>query len=70
MCDDEGGAPVHEGVHASLHHLLCACINARGGLVEDKGRWIGDGCPRNSKQLALTLAEVATIATDDSEVTI
>ena len=62
MGNDKGGAPLHDAVHAALHHLLGAGVDARGGLIENECGGIGHGCPGNGQQLALTLREVAAVA--------
>lgn len=41
--DDEGGAPLHEGVHATLHHLLGTGVDTGGRLVENEDGGIADG---------------------------
>ena len=53
--DDEGGAALHEGVHASLHKPFRAGVDARGGLVEDEHRGIADGSTGDGNQLSLSL---------------
>ena len=62
--DDEGGAPLHDGVHALLHQLLSAGVDRGGRLVKDEDGGIGDSGTGDGKELALSLAEVATIATE------
>ena len=66
--DDEGRAPGHERVHAALHDLLGARVDRRGRLVQDEGRRVGDGRPRDGEQLALALGEPRPVARYDRPV--
>ncbi len=62
--DHEGGAALHEGVHALLHHLLGARVNARRGLVQDERRRVGHRGARDGEKLALALRELRAVAGD------
>ena len=64
MGDDKGGAPLHDGVHASLYELLGTGVDTGGCLVEDEDGGIGNGGTGNGKELALALAEVAAISAE------
>ena len=54
--NDEGGASMHEPVHALLDDLLCPGIDGAGGLIQDEHRRVCDSGPGNGKKLALALA--------------
>ena len=62
--DDKGGAPLHDGVHASLYHLLGTGVDTGGCLVENEDGGIGYGSTGDGKELALSLAEVASVAAE------
>ena len=55
--NDEGGATLHEGVHAMMYELFGAGIYTTGGLVENQGWRIGHGSAGNGNELALSLGE-------------
>src|SRR5699024_9951957 len=60
--DDEGGAAVHQAVHAGLDHRLGAGVDGAGGLVQDQHRRVGHRRPGNGQQLALALGQVGAVA--------
>ena len=62
MGDDEGGAALHQGVHALLHQRLRAGIDGGGGLVQNHDGRIGHFCPGNGNELPLTLGELGAVA--------
>ena len=62
--DDKGGAPLHDGVHASLYHLLGTGVDTGGCLVENEDGGIGYGSTGDGKELALSLAEVASVTAE------
>lgn len=64
MGDDKGGAPLHDGVHASLYELLGTGVDTGGCLVKDEDGGIGYGGSGDGKELALSLAEVASVAAE------
>lgn len=63
--DDEDGASFHERIHAALDEGFGACIDGRGGFVEDHHWWIADGCAGDGEKLTLSLAESGAVAGED-----
>lgn len=68
--DDEDGASFHERIHAALDEGFGACIDGRGGFVEDHHWWIADGCAGDGEKLTLSLAESGAVAGEDGVVTL
>lgn len=68
--NDEGGASLHDGVHTSLYQLFGTGVDTGGRLVEDQDGGIGNGSTGNGKELALALAEVATVSAEHGMVAV
>ena len=58
----EGGAAVHQAVHAVLHQLLGAGINGGSCLIQNQHRRVSNGSAGNGQQLALALTQVGAVA--------
>ena len=53
--NDKGGAPLHDGVHASLDELLRAGVDTTGSLVENEHARVSHGSSCDGQKLTLTL---------------
>ena len=70
MGDHEGGASLHQGVHAVLHQLFRAGVDGGGGLVQNHHGGIGHRRPGNGDQLALTLGQAGAVAREHGVVAV
>ena len=53
--DHKARAVLHDGLHRANDGLLGAGVHARGGLVEDEDRRVGEHGARDCEELALAL---------------
>ena len=68
--DHEGGAALHQGVHAVLHQLFRAGVDGGSCLVQNHDGRIGHGRTGNGDQLPLTLGQTGAVAREHGVVAI
>ena len=68
--DDEGGAVLHQVVHALLDVALGAGVDGGGGLVQHQDRRVGDGSAGDVQKLALSLGQIRAVTLDDGLVAV
>ena len=61
MSYDEGGATLHDGVHAALYQLFGVSVDAARCLIENQHWWISHRRTCNGQELSLTRTEVAAV---------
>ena len=59
--DDEGGAVLHDGVHALFDVPLGPGVHGAGGLIQDQDRGLGDGGPGDVQKLPLALTQIGGV---------
>ena len=60
--DHEGGAVLHQPIHAPLNVSLGTGVHRGGGLVQHQDGRLGHGGTGDVEQLALTLGQIGTVA--------
>ena len=60
--DNEGGPPMHQGIHALGNQRLRSGVDGGGGLVQNHHRGICYRRPGDGNQLPLTLGKAGTVA--------
>ena len=63
--DHERGAAPSQRAQAVLDERLALAVQARGCLVQDENRWIGEDGPRNGDALPLASGELHTPLPND-----